>query len=191
MSFRLTCFVIAALLSGCASFHDQEISKIEASKKSLLLEHGRTYYFSNVASYRTQEGVYEGKEELSHILGEYTSGNIFLVKITAASRDEFTIEFINESSKVIQVRRFILGESFDIEGGGNIKIQSKSTCGSHDSPGVGCQWSSVKLFEDKDGNLVAIQSSGGAGLVGIVPVSVGADYVSVFAPIKNVSIDTP
>jgi hypothetical protein len=183
--------VMVVLLSGCASYSDKEISKIETAKGVLLqdeLEQKKILYFKNIAIYKTKESVYEGKEKLSYILGVYTNA-ISSVKISAASREEIVVEFLDNNSTTLQIRRLVAGHDFEIKRG-EVVIRSKTTCGSHFSPGVGCQWSSVRLFEDKGGNLVAIQSSGGAGLVGIIPVSVGADYVSVFARSENSLVST-
>ena len=116
---------------------------------------------------------------------------IELIRISASSKSEFTLDFINEDSKVVYTRHFVAKKDFELGSQGEIKVRTWGRCGGPESLAIGCESEYATLFEDKDGNLVVIQSHSGAGLfLLVVPVAANSERVSVFSRAENVSADT-
>jgi len=174
--------LIVLFLSGCASYSDRKISTTTA--KSSILD-GQASYYCNNAIYVTNEGVYEGKKQLSAALDFWNSFKISAVKITKLSKEDFLIEYLESDKGMVGSRQYTNGADFHIDGEGVIEIKISSSCRGGDSPGLGCQWSSVKLFGDQSENLAVIQSDGGAGILGVFPVAVSGKYLSVFPRITR------
>jgi hypothetical protein len=63
---------------------------------------------------------------------------------------------------------------------GKIELFTDSDCGGRDSPGFGCMSETVTLFINPEGDLVTVQSGGGAGVLGILPFGVYGKLVAIF-----------
>jgi len=174
--------LMAGVLSGCSLYSDRKISSTTAS--SNLLTRPASYY-CNQAVYATSEGVQKARTKLSHALNFSQSSKVSSVKVSKLSKDDFLIEYIAGDKGVVGSRAYTRGVDFQPDGDGVIEIKISSQCGSRDSPGIGCQWETLKVFEDTSENLVVIHSLGGAGLLGVIPVAVGAKYLSIFPRIKS------
>jgi hypothetical protein len=174
--------LVAGVLSGCAFYSDRKISSTTAS--SSLLTRPASYY-CNQAVYATSEGVQKAKTALSRTLNFWPSSKVSSVKISKLPKDNFLIEYIAGDMGVVGSRVYTRGVDFQPDGDGVIEIKISSQCGSRDSPGIGCQWETLKVFEDLSENLVVVESRGGAGLLGVIPVAVGAKYLSIFPRIKS------
>lgn len=173
---KTVCLLVAGFLAGCSTYSDRTLSTTTLGAGIL---DGGVSYFCQDASYATQESVHKGAAVLSQLLGFWPARHVALVRFTPLSRDAFSVDYLDRNLDVLETRRYDAGD-YDMEGDGAISIQTVSRCSGGGGPGVGCSRETIRLFIDKAGNLAVIQTAGGAGIVGVVPVAVSATYLSIF-----------
>ena len=182
MTNKITCILAALLMTGCSTYSDPRIS---TTKPASGLLQGQSSYFCQHGSYATEDSVYRGGYVLSHLLGFWTAREVELVRFKVLSKDEFASEYLDKNLNITGSRHYLRGQDYQVGNDGALEIKSASQCGSNDSPGVGCSWGGIKLFLDQTGNLAVIQTNSGAGLIGIVPVASGSNYLSLFPPVAD------
>lgn len=199
MMYLFLTLIVVAIPSCVLMDSDNAISKFD--RKSLFGEsvsQSQAFYFKNNASYVTISKINNRPVAKNHLnalfemnkyylqdeFGEHDFKNL-LVKIEITEKENFSVAFIDDELGVIAYRHYDKKRDFDIGKFGEIVIKEKTHCGAHDSPGVGCMWSSNRFFINEYGDLVVIQSSGGTGLATILPVWTGMDYFSIFPRVKN------
>lgn len=174
-------YIIAGLsVAGCSTYSDPIITKTKSNGSILNSE---IAYFCQSASYATNESVYQGGEVLSNFLNFWGADDVLLVRFNTVSKNEFFTEYLDKDLNIRGSRRYIGGEDFQLESDGTVEIKDSSRCAGGDSPGIGCNWSKIRLLIDQSGNLAVIKEAGGAGIVGIVPVAVSGKYLSLFPPV--------
>ena len=181
MPTKIAAVLAVLFITGCSSYADQQITSTKAAGSVLDSD---TSYFCQDASYATRDSVYRGGEVLSHLLGFWKALGVVLVRFKPLSQDEFQAEYLDKDLNIVDSRHFVKGVDFQVQDDGGIEIKTASRCGGGDGPGVGCSWSKVRIFIDQAGNLAVVQATGGAGLLGLVPVSSSSKYLSLFPPIK-------
>ena len=106
--------------------------------------------------------------------------------IWRVSPDLLIVRFTKDGVTVAE-RKYKLNDGFRVDNAGRIEISNPTECGGRDSPGFGCGWGAVTVFENASGELAAVQSGGGAGVLGIFPIAIYAKHLSLF----NRRTDTP
>jgi len=199
---RFVYVLIASLLAGCSFYTDQKIS-------STVVKHGifekPVAYYCNNAIYATKDRVYEGRQTLVQALNYWKNifdkstdrpnkatdvHDILIVRLSTSSKDAFAVDYLDKDKNLIGRREFTKGNDYEIDSDGVVEIKVSSSCDSHGGPGLGCQWTTNRVFEDQAGNLALIESHGGGGVVGFVPVAVGSKYLSIFPPFADTGTDT-
>jgi hypothetical protein len=131
----------------------------------------------NKATYRTS-GEFIGHStiaEAMHIAAE----NADTAYIWRASPDLLIVRFTKDGG-IVAEHKYKLNDGFRVDNEGRIEISNPTECGGHDSPGFGCGWGTVAIFENASGELAAVQSGGGAGVLGILPIAIYAKHLSLF-----------
>jgi hypothetical protein len=175
ISARLIFPVIAfaAVLGGCVSIDSRALRE----KPSSGSMHAIVGTYQNFASYRSK-GEFVADENLSGALGlgRVEAGTVTLTRPTAS---QLKLEFKDgQSTKAVQT--YVDGAGLVIRPEGRFEISVPVGCGGRDSPGFGCGTKTVTLFVNASGNLAAIDSGGGAGLLGVIPFAVYAKTLAIF-----------
>lgn len=167
-------------IAGCSTYTDPNISQTKAV--SSVLNSG-TSYFCQHANYATQKSVHRGSKGLSELLGFWRARDVVLVRFTSDSLNEFSAQYLDKDLATVESHRFVKGTDYQVDSDGTVEIKTYSRCGSG-GPGVGCEWSKIRLFTDPVGNLAVIQASDGAGAIGLlIPFVVSSRYLSLFQPV--------
>ncbi len=174
---RTACLLAATLLAGCSTYADKNIAALVPSGTPLGTQ---ASHFCQHASYTTQEGAYRGSETLSPLLGFWAAHRPVLVRFNPESGDGFSVDYLDATLNRVGSRTFVKGTDYQVQADGTVEISTSSRCEGGGGPGLGCTRSHVRLAIDQTGSLAVIQSTGGAGIVGIVPVAGHSEYLSVF-----------
>jgi len=162
-------------LTGCIAVdsraRDESIS-IEATANLS----GRFY---NFASYRSERAGFMAVYKLSDFLQIYPGHGAHSVDV-GFKNSELTFQFVDDFGKPLNSKTYRVGDGLGFTTDGKIELLTTSGCGGRDTPGFGCGSITKILFVNSQGQLVAVQSGGGAGLLGIFPFGVYAELISIF-----------
>lgn len=169
---------IATAISGCVSIAPHALSeKPRADSASTIAG-----YYANTAEYRSR-GEFVASPTLSGALGlSLVKANTVIV--TRPTGSQLRLEFMDGASTAA-VRTYVAGAGLVIGGDGSFQLSVPQGCGGHDSPGFGCGTKAVTLFVNTAGDLAAIESGGGAGLLGIFPFAVYSKQLAFFPRIRG------
>lgn len=163
------------------TFHDSEISKFN---EVIGVFSGQDRIYKNKPSYVSENSAYFGLKLSGYLTNDH-SEKIDSVRFTINAAKEILVSYYDKNAILIYTKE--LGEKIEFKNG-KITLDHFSSCASRDTPGVGCEWSSVTLSENKDGDLSAVKNGGGAGLIGlIVPVGVNYSYLAIYDRIIDIS----
>lgn len=165
--------VSLAVVGGCVSIDSRTATESPRAGSNGNL---RAAYW-NIASYRSR----------GQLLGHVTLADALHIRAPQAdtgyiwrmSTDVLLIRF-TQADQLVAQRTYKLNDGFRVDSEGRIEIGSPAECGGQDGPGVGCGWGTATIFENSEGRLAVIQSGGGAGVVGVVPVAIYAKHLSLF-----------
>jgi hypothetical protein len=107
------------------------------------------------------------------------AGRADTVFVSYRESEGLTIRF-EANTKELLSKVYRHEEGLRITADGKIELPSSGGCGSGDGPGLGCLSRTVTLFINSDGDLAAVQSSRGGGLVTIIPFGVYSDLIAIF-----------
>lgn len=149
-------------LSGCVSVDPRaSTEKVDAEATSTLKG-----VFENKSDYQSQ-GVYKGKDTLAEALGLYSAKNATDVEINLEEKKTLHIKFFLDG-KVLQSKEYGIGTDFKFGDDGKIEIKQSREGGLDPHGGVGYGQRNNALFINAAGDLVCIDSGGGAGLIFLV-----------------------
>lgn len=166
-------------LSGCVAI-DSRAEKEPVDKEASQNISGK---FQNSASYRSETMGFVGAASFTDLLDIYLEQKADSFLLSFTKTDGLTVEF-NADEKKIYEKTFGPMDGFKFNANGKIELKSTGGCGGHDSPGFGCMSKTVTLFLNPDGDLVTVQSGGGAGVLGILPFGVYGKLVAVYSRLK-------
>lgn len=133
--------------------------------------------YDNRPIYRSS-GAFVASETLSRALG-LIGVEADSVTLTRPTESQLRLEFkIGKSTAAM--RTYTVGADLVIRPDGMFEISVPVGCGGRDSPGFGCGTSTVTLFVNPSGNLAAVESGGGAGVIGFIPFALYAKKLAVF-----------
>lgn len=171
-------FMIA--LSACVSIDSRAFKEAPASGATGDI---RSAYW-NKAIYRSS-GELIGHATIAEAM-HIPAADADTAYIWRTSPDLLIIRFTKDEG-IVAERKYKLNNGFRVDNAGRIEISNPTECGGRDSPGFGCGWGTLTIFENAAGELAAVQSGGGAGVLGIFPFAVYAKHLSLF----NRRIDAP
>lgn len=161
--------IIILIFSGCVSI-DSRAWNETADQISTYTISGN---FSNQASYKST-GNFIAVDNLAKLLS-MQSEKRSVVNISLDENIGLTFKF----SDCDETKVYKFTDGLVIDSDGEIHLPSNSICGMKDGT-LGCQEKNITLFINKQGNLVTIQSGGGAGLFGPFPIGIYAKHVAIF-----------
>ena len=162
------------VLSACVSVDSRAFKEVPAPGSNGNL---RGAYW-NVAFYRSK-GELLGHETIAEAM-HIPAAKADTAYIWRVSQELLVVRFTKDGV-VVAERKYKFNEGFKVDNSGRIEIGNPTECGGHDSPGFGCGWGTVTIFENAAGELAAVQSGGGAGLLGVIPFAIYAKHLSLFA----------
>lgn len=162
-----------ALLSGCVSVDSRALKEVPAAGSTGDI---RAAYW-NIASYRSQ-GQLSGHVTLADAM-HIRAPKADTAYIWRVSPELLVVRFTSNGD-IVAERKYKLNDGFRVDKAGRIEIGNPTECGGRDSPGFGCGWGTVTIFENASGELAAVQSGGGAGMLGVIPMGVYANHLSLF-----------
>ena len=172
---------LAMWLMGCVAIDSR------AWKEPIAMDAPQsiTGRYSNKANYKSSKMGFTGSSHFSHLTGYHNNSlpDSFLLRVTDSN--EITVEYFLESLKLGQ-QTFNNDRGLTIHRNYSIDLFSYSTCGGGgESLQLGCMSKTVKLFVNPEGNLVTVQSGGGAGLVTILPFAIYGKLVAIYPRIEE------
>ena len=160
-------------LSACVSIDSRAFKEAPAAGATGNI---RAAYWNN-ATYRSS-GELIGHATIAEAM-HIPAASADTAYVWRASPDLLIVRFTKDGVFVGE-RKYKLNDGFRVDNAGRIEISNPTECGGHDSPGFGCGWGTVTIFENASGQLAAVQSGGGAGVLGIFPIAIYAKHLSLF-----------
>jgi len=160
-------------LSACVSIDSRALKEVPAAGATGDI---RAAYWNN-AFYRSR-GELLGHETIADAI-HISAANADTAYIWRESTDLLIVRFTKDG-EVVAERKYKLNDGFRVDSAGRIEISNPTECGGRDSPSFGCGWGTVTIFENAGGDLAVVQSSGGAGGLGIFPIAIYAKHLSLF-----------
>ncbi len=165
--------LLMTVISACVSI-DSRVFK-EAPESGATGDLRAAYW--NKATYRSS-GELIGKATIAEAMN-IPAANADTAYLWRASPDLLIARF-TKYGVIVAERTYKLNDGFRVDNAGRIAISNPTECGGHDSPGFGCGWGTVTIFENISGELAVVQSGGGAGVLGIFPIAIYAKHLSLF-----------
>jgi hypothetical protein len=175
MSARSSLLLCCALFAGCVSV-DPRAFREAVSKEATATVNAE---FSNWASYRSK-GEFQASDTLSGALGLYLEG-ANTVHVSRPTPDTLALRFSKDGREERASTTYRLKEGLAITQDGKFELTSKMACGDRDSPIIGCGSKTVTLFVNAEGDLVAVESGAGGGVIGVIPFAMYAKLVAVYS----------
>jgi hypothetical protein len=174
-------------LSACVAV-DSRVDREIPAHDSLEQINGK---FWNRPSYSSSKMGLTGPPDLGELLRAPFMGSDGVPTIGRFKVDAVLLVYSKDSSLVatfqrdgVVVAQSTLTKEDWIETSGNSLVMKESGCGDADSIQHGCVRNSTRLFVNDAGDLVVIDSGGGAGLIGLVPAGVYAKLMSIFPRVR-------
>jgi len=168
----ITIGAIAVVLASCVSI-DSRVSSEPIDKSATRSISGE---FSNHASYRST-GEFLARDNLADLLN-VPARNADLVRIALDSSGTLNMTwFVGAEEKASRSYSRELGLVFEADG--SIELPSKGAFVSGEGA-AGYQSLSVRLFINVNGDLATIQTGGGGGLFGPIPIGIYAKHLAIF-----------
>lgn len=148
------------LLSGCISIDPRATAeKVDVEATSTLKG-----VFNNTSFYQSQQRYDFSKETLAEAIGLYGAKKATDVEIDLEEKKLLHIRFLLDG-KELASKDYSVGTDFKLSDEGKIEFNSDHQGGLDPHGGVGYGASSMVLFINVSGDLVCINSGGGAGLL--------------------------
>jgi hypothetical protein len=187
-SLRISLVAIAGLaLSACIAVDSRVDGEVPA-QDSLERINGK---FWNKPSYSSSKMGFTGPQDLGELLRVPFMGADGIPTIGKFKVDAVQLSYANDTGLTASferggtvVARSTLTAKNRLEVSGNSLVIRESGCGDADSIQKGCVKNSKTLFVNDAGNLVVVDSGGGAGLIGLIPAGVYAKLMSVFPRVR-------
>lgn len=164
---------VLLFVAGCVSV-DSRVWKEAIDKEATLKISGE---FSNSASYFST-GEFLARNNLADLLN-VPAKNAGRVRISFEPNGSLKMTWFS-GDKEIASRTYEREFGLAIAPDGAIDLPSKGHWASGEGA-VGYQTLSVRLFVNGSGDLATIQSGGGAGLLGPIPLGIYAKHLAVFS----------
>ncbi len=180
-SSRFTAWIallVALPLTGCVSIDSRAIRE-EADREATKSLRAA---FLNRADYRSK-GELVAHETLAEALG-LPARSAAWVYVWRISDSEVLVRFVT-GSEVVHERRYRAGVDLSVGSDQRLELSKPTVCGGRDSPGFGCGGGSVSLFVNRNGELAAVESGGGAGVIGIFPIAIYAKHLATFTRVQD------
>ena len=171
-SLLVLCGLFAA---GCVSVDSRAFKEVVAKEATAAVN----AEFSNWASYRSK-GEFLASDTLSGALGVHVEG-ANSVHVSRPTPETLALRFSKDGTDERAARTYRLNEGLSITQEGKFELTSKVACGGRDSPLIGCGSKTVTLFVNSEGDLVAVESGGGGGVIGVIPFAMYAKLVAVYS----------
>lgn len=169
------CFTLA--FGGCVSIDPRALhEQIRPDSATSIVG-----TFKNRASYGSGR-EFVPRDTLSFALGVHHIKPIS-VTVSRPSESELRFEFQNDDESKF-AKTYTTATGLTVKANGQFDVPVPVGCGGHDSPGFGCGAKTLTLFINPYGNLAAIESGGGAGLIGFIPIAVYAKHLALFSRIR-------
>lgn len=168
--------VVSALifLSACVSIDSRTWKEKPATDSASAI----VGTFSNAAHFRSSGLELAASETLADAFGFQIAG-MATVKVSRPTVSELELDFRKPDGPAF-VARYVEGKDFTLTPDGRFVIPLRGGCGARDNPGFGCGSKTVTLFINTEGDLAALESGGGAGLLGVIPLVVYARHLVLF-----------
>lgn len=134
--------------------------------------------FVSRAIYRSK-GELLGSEDLAQALGVQAVGAEKVV-VSFSPQEGLSLQFLSGAT-VSAVKKFTAAQGVRLSDEGKIVVPAIYQCGGHDSPGWGCWSRAATLYLNTAGQLVCIESGGALGTVGLLPVAMYTQLMSIYA----------
>ena len=121
--------------------------------------------FVGVSDFATVVGAHYAKADPFRIRGLKAKG--------------LTVELMRDGN-IIYEKALLSNGGLVLTGEAILRLPKGTESGPHDSPVIGVASRQLTIFLNSDGNLVAVNSGGGAGLVGILPLALYGKLMSIF-----------
>lgn len=176
MVFAVMLSALMAML-GCVSIDSRALSETvdKAATRKMAGE------FSNLASYFSS-GEFVGRNNLAELLRVFPAKNAGRVRVSVMPDDSLRLTWYS-GDREVATRTYDAKSGLKIAQDGAFEIQVDGKWASGEGA-AGYQSLYARLFLNSKGELCAVQSGGGGGLVGPFPIGIYARHLSVFARLQ-------
>jgi hypothetical protein len=177
-------FALTAGLAGCVAV-DGRSWKEPVAKSGAAGMSGR---FAVRAAYISERMGMQALNRLDRVLQRRPAEGADVAVLSFRENEGLSVRFERGGVHYHTVDyRFDAG--LKITDDGKLELPGSAGCGGQDTPGVGCASSTITLFRNPSGDLVAVQSTGAAGILGIFPIGVYGRMVSIFPEVVKDACD--
>ena len=172
------CLLLTVAVAACVSIDSRALREevdVPATKNVRAA-------FLNVADYRSR-GELLASASIAEALG-LPAKDAAWAYVWRVSEKEVLVRFVT-AGKTIHEHSYHEGIDLRIMDDQRIVLAKPTVCGGRDSPGFGCGGGSVALFINPSGQLAAVETGGGAGVLGIIPIAIYAKHLAVFRRIDD------
>jgi hypothetical protein len=163
-------------LCGCVAI-DSRASQEPLDKNATQNISG---HFQNYSSYHSEKMGFVGSAKFSDLLeiyGEQNKADSFV--ITYSENEGLTVQF-KEDGRNIFTKKLSPADGLKLNSEGKFEFHTPGGCSGDESGLFGCSSKTVTLFLNPDGDLVTVDSGGGAGMLGILPIGIYGKLVAIF-----------
>jgi len=175
--------VAGITLSGCVAV-DPRVDRELPSQDSLKQINGK---FSNTPSYSSTKMGFIGPSDLGEVLHAPYMGSDGIPTIGKSKVDAIHLVFSEDAGLTASLERggavvakVTLTAADLLEVRENSLVVRSSGCGDADSIQKGCAKTTITMFINETGDLVVVDTGGGAGLIGPIPAGVYGKLMSIF-----------
>ena len=111
------------------------------------------------------------------VVAHYAKADTF--RIRGLKAEGLAVKLMRDGN-IIYEEALLFDEGLVLTEEGILELPKETESGSHDSPVMGVASRQLTIFLNSDNNLVLVNSGGGAGLVGILPLALYGKLMSIF-----------
>ena len=170
------CFV-----AGCIA-HDPRVNEYKATTVLLDSFNGT---FVNKTIYKSNTGEFLGHEDFGDVVGVYNSTADFIV-LNFDMTNGLNVKLVKDDKTIFE-KTYKPGSELEVKNNGQLlfPVEHHSSFGQQDAgPGVGYGNDRFRLLIDDENNLVAINSGGAGGLIGVFPFIQSTKLMSVYPRVE-------
>lgn len=169
------CIALLLWVTGCVAV-DSRVGKEEVRRVDSVDAFSGVY--KNKPIYVSERAGFVGVPDFATVVGaHYTKADSF--RIRGLKAEGLSVELILDGN-IVQEKTLLFDEGLALTGEGILKLPKETAAGSHDSPVIGVASRQISVFLNSDDNLVAVNSGGGAGFIGIFPMALYGKLMSIF-----------
>ena len=138
--------------------------------------------YGNKPVYRSERAGFVGVPDFTSVVG-VRCGKVDSFRIRALEGRGVSVELML-AGNIVHEKTFLFDEGLVLTSEGILELPRTTEAGWFDTPVIGVASRRFSLFLNGNGDLVLVNSGGGAGLIGIVPMGVYGRLMSVFPRIE-------